>query len=253
MTALETARARVEAGDPDRFAATMATPAALRDRLWPLYAVNLEIARAPWVSAEPMIGEMRLQWWVDSLEALMLRGHEPRHDIGPALAGLRPVAGDLIAIAEARRRDCWPDGFADAAALGDYIEATSGGLYAAAGQLLGADAQARAVLRDYGRAAGHAAWLLAVPEFERRGRAALPDAAPGAVAALARGAAADLARAAGALRRVPAPARLAALPGWEAAAILRRAARAPARVAEGHLRGSEFSRRFSLLLAALRG
>ncbi len=44
---------RVEKGDPDRFAATMAAPPAARARLWPLYAVNLEIARAPWASSEP--------------------------------------------------------------------------------------------------------------------------------------------------------------------------------------------------------
>ncbi|PKP73045.1 MAG: phytoene synthase, partial [Alphaproteobacteria bacterium HGW-Alphaproteobacteria-6] len=40
----------VRAGDPDRFAATMAAAPAIRDRLWPLYAANLEIARAPWAA-----------------------------------------------------------------------------------------------------------------------------------------------------------------------------------------------------------
>ncbi len=42
--------ALVERGDPDRFAATMAAPMAARARLWPLYALNLEAARAPWVT-----------------------------------------------------------------------------------------------------------------------------------------------------------------------------------------------------------
>ena len=51
----------VERGDPDRFLATMAAPVALRATLFPLYAFNVEIARAPWVTQEPMIAEMRLQ------------------------------------------------------------------------------------------------------------------------------------------------------------------------------------------------
>ncbi|TNF18762.1 MAG: phytoene synthase, partial [Rhodobacteraceae bacterium] len=53
----------VEKGDPDRFASAMAAPVAARARLFPLYAFNLEVARAPWVTQEPMIAEMRLQWW----------------------------------------------------------------------------------------------------------------------------------------------------------------------------------------------
>ena len=57
----------VQRGDPDRFAAAMAAPVAARKVLFPLYAFNLEVARAPWVTEEPMIAEMRLQWWRDAL------------------------------------------------------------------------------------------------------------------------------------------------------------------------------------------
>ena len=65
----------VERGDPDRFLAVMAAPPAARARLFPLYAFNLEVARAPWVTQEPMIAEMRLQWWRDAVE--MLAGDGP--------------------------------------------------------------------------------------------------------------------------------------------------------------------------------
>ncbi|MFT3689733.1 squalene/phytoene synthase family protein [Paenirhodobacter sp.] len=236
---VEVCAARVEAGDPDRFAAVMATPAALRARLWPLYAVNLEIARAPWASAEPMIAEMRLQWWVDALDALAQEGREPAHEIGAAMAVLRPVAPALAGIAEARRRDCWREPFADAGALWDYLDGTSGALYAAAGELLGTPAGA---LRDYGRAAGLAAWFLAVPELESRGVAPLP----GDQAGLAGEGLALLDRS---WRALPRAARAAALPGWEARQILDRARRTPEKIRGGDLRGSEFSRRFSLLRA----
>jgi hypothetical protein len=62
---LDACAALVERGDPDRFAAAMAAPPAARAKLFPLYAFNLEVARAPWVSKEAMIAEMRLQWWRD--------------------------------------------------------------------------------------------------------------------------------------------------------------------------------------------
>ena len=57
----------VARGDLPRFRATMAAPVELRRMLFPLYAFNLEVARAPWVTAEPMIALMRLQWWRDAL------------------------------------------------------------------------------------------------------------------------------------------------------------------------------------------
>ena len=41
--ALAACAALVERADPDRFAATMAAPVAARARLWPLYALNIEV------------------------------------------------------------------------------------------------------------------------------------------------------------------------------------------------------------------
>ena len=57
--------ALVERADPWRFRAAMAAPVAARRVLFPLYAFNVEVARAPWVTQEAMIAEMRLQWWRD--------------------------------------------------------------------------------------------------------------------------------------------------------------------------------------------
>jgi phytoene/squalene synthetase len=52
--------------DPDRFAAAMAAPPAARAGLLALYSVNIDMARAPWASAEPLVAEMRVQWWGDA-------------------------------------------------------------------------------------------------------------------------------------------------------------------------------------------
>jgi len=240
---------RVEAGDPDRFAAVMATPAAMRGPLWAVYAANLEIARAPWASAEPLVAEMRLQWWIDALEKRAEGGAEPPHEIGPALAALPEAALRALArAAEARRADCWSDPFEHAAMLWDYLAASSGEVYAAAGAVLGAkDIEA---LRTFGAAAGLAQWLVALPELRARGRLDLAGDEAGLADLAAEGLVRlDAARAG--LRASGRAERLAALPGWEARAVLRRAAGDPARIAKGTLRGSEFTRRLGLLRAAL--
>ena len=76
----------VERGDPDRFAAAMAAPVRARAVLFPLYAFNLEVARAPWLTQESMIAEMRLQWWRDALEEIRAGGLVRRHEVVTPLA-----------------------------------------------------------------------------------------------------------------------------------------------------------------------
>ena len=241
----------VRRGDPDRFAATMATPAPLRDRLWPLYAVNLELARAPWASAEPMVGEMRLQWWIDALDRFAAGGPVPAHEYGPALEGLEAPARALIALAEARRADCWPAPFADVTGLWAYLDQGAGSLVWAAGLALGAGPEAEMRLRAFGAGAGLAGLFLAWPELQARARPVLSDPAPGTLAGLAREGLARLSVGRGATRG--GAARAALLPGWQARAVLTRAAADPGRILRGDLALSEFARRAGLLRAAFFG
>jgi len=254
---IDACAALVETGDPDRFLAAMAAPPAARARLWPLYALNLELARAPWASAEPLVAEMRLQWWVDTLDRIAA-GERPRtHEVAGPLADLiaetgQPIA-PLQAIAEARRRDCWGEPFESTEDLLAYLAGTAGNLMLAAGQALGAPEAAHPTLQDAGLAAGLAAWLIAVPELTARGRAPLPDPAPEAIAALARTGLDHLTRAHKSRATLPAAAIPALYPAWQAKALLSRAAKEPARVLANSLRLSEFSRRGRLLLTATTG
>jgi len=223
--------AQVEAGDPLRFAATMAAPADLRPALWPVYAVNLELARAPWAAREQLLAEMRLQWWIDRLAAPDLPANAP-----PALAALfdgpAEVRAALLGVAEARRRDCHPDSpFACAEDLWAYLEATGGGVMRAAAAALGCDG-GRALV-DLGAAAALGGWLAALPELDARGRPGLAPAGP-RITDLAQQGLARLDRAGDALLPAAWPLRAALLPGADARAELR-AARA--RDAAGPLAG----------------
>ena len=247
----------MRAGDPDRHAATLAAPEAARAALWPLYAFNLEIARAPWVTAEPMIAEMRLQFWTDVLDAIAA-GKPPRaHHVAEPLAKVwrgqnLPIALGHEMIA-ARHRDITRDAFGDAAALHAHLDATSGNLMWLAALTLGAGREAEATVRQMGMASGLANWFLAVPQLQAHGWSALPGASDVEIAALARDGLARLARARAARHKVCARAIPALLVGWQAGPILARAAKSPALVRAGGLQMSEFARRGQLLLRAVSG
>ncbi len=242
----------VERGDPDRFAAVMAAPVGLRARLWPLYAFNLEVAKAAWVTKEPMIAEMRLQWWRDVVAEPTARAHEvagPLHDL-IAAAGL-PVAA-LDRMAAARVWDVYKEAFEDHADFDRYIDETSGGLMWLAAKACGATDQAEATVRAYGWATGLAGYLRAVPELKKRGRLPLVDGRAEAVQELARVGLAKLAqaRAGRALVGMAAPALLV---GWQAEGLLKQVVTEPRVVAEGRMGLSEFARRGGLVWQALTG
>lgn len=243
--------ALVERGDPERFAALMAAPVAARGVLAVLYAYNLEIARAPWVTKEPMIAEMRLQWWRDIVAEAAAgkpaRAHEVAGPLSALIAEGRVDATVLDRMAEARRWDIYSDAFADDAALEAYLEDTAAGLAWAAAQALGADAGAEAMVRGHGWAMGLANFLRAVPELESRGRIPLLDGRPEAVAALAQRGLDRLAEGRG---RVPAAARPALIACQMAQPLLAQVVRDPRRVADGAMEVSEFTRRWGLLKAA---
>ncbi|MDO6587071.1 squalene/phytoene synthase family protein [Salipiger sp. 1_MG-2023] len=238
----------VERGDPDRFAAAMAAPAPARAVLFPLYAFNLEVARAPWVTQETMIAEMRLQWWRDALEEIREGGTVRRHEVVTPLAGVLDAEGAALLdrLVGARRWDIYKDAFEDAAHFTRYIEETSGHLVLAAGRALGGLPEQVAL--DAGYASGLAQYFRAVPDLEAQGRVPLVDGRLDAVAALARGGLERLARVRASGVRNPA-----ILACWQAGPLLRQAAREPGRVAAGALQLSEFRRRAGLMAAALRG
>ncbi|MFN3724258.1 MAG: phytoene/squalene synthase family protein [Paracoccaceae bacterium] len=250
---LDACAALVQRGDPDRFAAVMAAPLAARPKLLPLYALNLEVARAPWVSKEPMIAEMRLQWWRDVVAEPTARAHEvaqPLHDLIHAA----PLPLDVLdRMIEARRWDVYRDPFEDQAAMDAYLEDTGAGLMWLSACALGAPAGAEPAVRAYGWASALAAYLRAIPDLAARGRVPLLDGRPQAVAHLAVRGLIRLDSARKATATVPRAIRPALLAGWQAEGLLKQASRTPAAVAEGRLQLSDFVRRGRLLWQATTG
>ena len=68
--ALAHCAALVREADKDRYLASLFAPDGRRPYLQALYAFNAELARIRETVSEPMLGEIRLQWWHDTLSAI---------------------------------------------------------------------------------------------------------------------------------------------------------------------------------------
>ncbi len=241
----------VRKGDPDRFIATMAAPPEARARLFPLYAFNLEIARAPWVASDPVVAKIRLQFWRDALAEIDAGQPARAHEVVKPLAEVMHAAGlpggMLDGIVVARWADTDREPIASADVLDAYLAETAGTLMWASAQALGAQYIREPSVRSVGKAAGLASMLVAAPELERRGWRVLPEAGLPELITAAR---ADIAEARKINFKLSIPALRAA---WRADGILARAIADPAAIADGRLEESEFARRASLSWKSLTG
>jgi len=237
----EACAALVERADPERFRAIMAVPVAARRVLFPLFAFNVEVTRAPWVTKEPMIAEMRLQWWRDALEEIEAGQNVRQHEVVDALAEiLDPQATiTLDALVVARRWDIYSDAFENAEHLDEYLHATSGNLLWTAARLLGSKDEGR--IRHFGYGVGVANLLRAAPVLEDRGRKPLVDGSVTGVAALAMKGLTAIGK------RLHHPV---AVTGFQARQTLKTAVRYPERVASDTLAPTPLSASWQLTKAA---
>ena len=198
----------VREGDPDRFRTALFAPPAAREHLFALYAFNLELAKiAPMVS-EPMLGEIRLQWWREALDQCFgtgsVRAHEVTTPLAAAIREANLPRAPFDALVDARANDLDPDFPENDKALYQYIENTAGGLAFLGAKTLDQKRemgeQGEQVARDAGFAIGAARYLLAVPQLVKAGRKPLPMESADALAAEGR---ARLARARAARALVP--------------------------------------------------
>lgn len=112
----------------DRTAAMAAlyAPSAAREALCSLVAFRHEVAKTAYVVSEPMLGEIRLQWWDEAIAQIFADpARAPRHEVVQPLAeavfafGLRESDfHDLIA---AHRAALYPVEAADGAALRAHL------------------------------------------------------------------------------------------------------------------------------------
>ncbi|HKS88425.1 MAG TPA: squalene/phytoene synthase family protein [Stellaceae bacterium] len=221
--------ALVRRDDRDRYLTVLFAPTERREGLFALYAFNAEIARVRERVTQPMLGQIRLQWWREVVEAAYAgmppRAHETAAPLAAAIRQFGLSRAALDRLIDAREMDLADAPPADLAALETYAEGTSATLVHLALEVLGAATPAAlAAGREIGIAYALAGLLRALPFHARAGRSCIPQGV--AVAAIGEAAAAHLAAARRSRKELPRaalPAMLPAIVAGHALARLRRA------------------------------
>ena len=171
--------------DRDRYLTLLFAPRPTRPALAALYSFNLECARGVTAGGEqPLLGQMRLQWWRDALATRARRaenvGGDAARDNQPVLTLLPEDPAFVAQLSElitAREGDLTGPPFATLDDVVAHACATGGALVTLAAEALGARQVAGA--RAAGTAYALAGMLRAVPyQFQERGfqgRLCLPE------------------------------------------------------------------------------
>lgn len=164
--------------DRDHFVTALFAPADRRESLFALYAFNAELARIRESVSEPLLGEIRLQWWRDAVATLHGGGeiaHPVAVGLGAAMRSHRLSRERLDRLIDARATDLSDEPPADLAALESYVAGTAGTLAVLAIEALGAgEATAAEAAHHAGMGWGLTGVLRAAAFRARAGRAALP-------------------------------------------------------------------------------
>jgi phytoene synthase len=165
--------------DHDRFMTVIFAPATVREHLFALYAFNIELAKIPEIVSEPLIGQMRLQWWRDAIDRLYAGetiAHGVARPLGEAIMASGVSRSAFDPLIDTREFDLDRTPPADLAALLSYAEGTGAPLLAIAMQIAGAatTADTAEIARLAGTGWALTGLLRAVPFHARQHRLYLP-------------------------------------------------------------------------------
>ena len=141
MNVLDTYTAKqVKAHDYDRFLITLFAPATSREDLFALYAFNHEVAKIREAVSEPMLGEIRLQWWRESIDGIYDDNPRKHGVVLPLHAAVKRSSiakQDFIKIIDARVADIYDENPKTLNEFEAYLGETSGNLTRIAAQIIG--------------------------------------------------------------------------------------------------------------------
>ncbi|MCF8468178.1 MAG: squalene/phytoene synthase family protein [Sneathiella sp.] len=164
--------------DYDRWLTALFALAACRDAIFTLIAFNGEIARIRETVSEPLLGDIRLQWWRDALTGIA-KGAPTVHPLVKALAGVIPACNLDIELLQRmidiRARDLDPAPFATTAELLDYADGTGGILNSLSASVAGlTSTEGLEAARQVGRAFALTGIIRAIPYHARQDLLLIP-------------------------------------------------------------------------------
>ena len=133
---------QVRRADPDRWLSSrFIADADKRADVIAIYAFSEELSRVALSAREPMVAEIRLTWWRESLDEITsgkpARGHPLLQALETAIRRNGLTAAPLEAMSDASFDDLDKDRFADDAALERYLDGASGAVMALAAAITG--------------------------------------------------------------------------------------------------------------------
>ena len=125
--------------DFDRYASTLFVAPEIRRALLSLYAFNVEVTRIRDVVSQPLPGELRLQWWHDTLTGQEHGGVEGNPVAAELLLTVQRFAlpvDRLTRLIDEHQFDLYNDPMPTMAALDGYLGDTRGALFALAARIV---------------------------------------------------------------------------------------------------------------------
>jgi 15-cis-phytoene synthase len=129
----------VREADRDRYLSALFAPDAVRPQLLALYAFDAEIRRIPYLVSEPQLGEIRLQWWRDTIDAVFegtVVDHPVAAQLAKAIATGKLQSASLHRLVDAHVRDLYADAMPSLNDLEGYLGETEGAVMVMAAQVL---------------------------------------------------------------------------------------------------------------------
>jgi phytoene synthase len=143
-----------------------------------VYAFNIELAHIAGQIREPQLGEIRLQWWRDAIAG---SGTSDGHPVAMAITAVRDAydlpRDRLHAMIDARSFDIAREPMPTMDALAAYLRASTGNVFALAGQIYAAStapSQFDAAANHAAMAHGFTGLMRALPLHASRGQMFLP-------------------------------------------------------------------------------
>ena len=166
--------------DWDRFICTLFAPEDHREDLFTLLAFNLELARTREMVSEPLIGEMRLQWWCDAIEGIYddtrrdVTGHYVLEHLPGVIRSHNLSKCYFMELIEARLRDLSDQPPLNLDELESYAYGTSSALNLLQLEILRVREELAPEAEALGLAWAMTGLMRAVPTLVRQGRSPLP-------------------------------------------------------------------------------
>lgn len=161
---------------PDFYLSALLAPREHQLHLVALAAFLGDVERIVATVSEPAIGEIRLQWWRDTILAAMrseTSGHPIADALGEAIRAKGLPFAEFDGLLDARALDLYADPIPDAAAFSAYLSKADGAAFRLAARCLGGDRGGN-VLNNSFHGYGITRLIRTLPLFLVRGRAPFP-------------------------------------------------------------------------------